>query len=506
MNDRTECMRQLVEMALQCGRKRQSNQTGYLHYYYQLQDDEAHVTIPLVENFLFALALLRSRTIENISEAKTLIENLLHFQNRNDSEKGAGNFPIYIHEYPTCKDRFTAVQVSLAVYWILKLFHSVLGAQLKQRLDESLNAMLTHILKVHAEKPASYPVALKIGALCQVAGGLLKRPDLQTEGEKIMEHLLAHPDGVAWCCPESIGTMLSALTLLYPRLSESPWSAFWKHLENTWHHGTCSYAGPAFKEWQDGREPQVTLYDLFLGYFNAGFSARAQRDSIVHLEGTLIPVFEDKFNVTPSLQHFDSSSISGDWHLFQEQNIAYCFIKKSPDLNPAFAKGFHPLRIIWGDRHKVHTFVCQGGNSKKVDFLNVPGGVDIVFELGDIVESEDREKNRETVFFLDIHEGLEMLISGHKATTFSFGEELTFRSDTCEVTLVFHIQEGEGRFLGHRMLGNRPSQVRLKGKQRYEAYDWQLFMRTIKRSERCVIKASLRIQDLTTIKNSSEPN
>lgn len=493
MNERTESMRQLVDMAIQSGRKRQNYQTGYLHHYYQVQDEEVHVAIPLVENFLFALALLKSRTIENVSEARVLLDNLLHFQNCANNEMSLGNFPIYIHEYPACKDRFTAVQVSMAVYWILKLFHQFLGVELKRRLENSFSSMLTHILKAHTEKPASYPIALKIGALCQAGGGLLQRVDQQSEGQKILDHLLAHPDRIAWCNPAAMGGMLSALTIVYQNISESPWAIFWKHLENTWHRGTCCYAGPAFKEWQDGEEPQVTLYDLFLGHFNGEFSARALRDSIVHLEAVLIQAFEDKFNVLSYPLCVDSPLDNEMWHLDQNQHIAYCFIEKGPEINPAFAKGYHPLRIVWGDRQRVHTLVCQGGNSRRIEFSKVPGGVDILFELDDVVESEDREKNRETVFFVDIHEDLEMLISGHKATTFSLGELLTLRSGACELSLVFHLLEGEGRFLGHRMLGNRPSQIRLKGKQRYDAYDWQLFMRTIKRSEKCVIKASLRI-------------
>lgn len=489
MSDRIEGMRQLVDMAVQSGRKRQNSQTGYIHHHYQTLDEETHLTIPLIENFLFVLALMRSRTIENVSEAKTILEGLLHFQNHSNDEMGMGNFPVYIHEYPACKDRFTAVQVAMAVYWILKLFHQVLGAEIKRRLESSFSAMLEHLLKTHTEREAPYPIALKIGAVCQAGGGLLQRSDLESNGKNLLDRLHSHPDRMSWYCPAAIGAILSALTLIYPRLSESPWSAFWKHLEDTWHKDTCCYVGPALKEWQYGEEPQVTLYDLFLGYFNGEFSARALKDSTVHLEAVLIPTIEDKFNALSYSQRVDSSLGDTSWHVCQNEHIAYCFVEKY--LEPNSNKGFHPLRIVWGDRQRVHTFVCQGGNSKQIDFSYVPGGVDIIFELDAIVESEDREKNREIIFFADIHEDLEILISGRKATTFSFGEEIILRSGPCELSLIFHLQEGEGRFLGHRMPGNRQSQCRLKGKQRYSAYDWQIFMRTIKRSERCVIRASL---------------
>lgn len=494
MTSRMESIRQLVDMAIQCGRKRQNHQTGFLHHYHQAADEEMHATIPLVENFLFALALMRSRTIENINEAKVLLEGLLHFQNSAKSEIGCGNFPIYMHEYPQCKDRFTAVQIALAVYWILKLFHQVLGIELKRRLEDSFLSMLMHVLKAHTEKPASYSTALKIGALCQAGGGLLERSDLESAGKNILDQLLVQSDRMAWCCPATIGAMLSALTLLYPCLSDSPWSLFWKHVEDTWHQGICCYAGPPFKEWQEKEEPQVTLYDLFLGYLSGEFSFRALRDSIVHLEGALIPPYEEKIREYLYPQPVDCLSDDIIWHSYQEQRLAYCYIEKCPEPNPIFIKGFHPLRIIWGDLQRVHTLVCQGGNIKNMEFIQVSKGLDIIFALDAIVETEDREKNREIIFFVDIHNDLEILISDHKATTFSFGETLTLRSSTCELSLVFQLLEGEGRFLGHRMLGNRPSQLCFKGKQRHEAYDWQLFLRTIKRSEPCVIKASLRIQ------------
>ena len=61
--------RDLLDRILQFSRKLQSAQTGFLHLNYQALPEEQQDSIPLVENFLFALALLRSRTAENIQEA-----------------------------------------------------------------------------------------------------------------------------------------------------------------------------------------------------------------------------------------------------------------------------------------------------------------------------------------------------------------------------------------------------------------------------------------------------
>lgn len=493
MVERTESMRQLVDMAINSGRKRQSPQTGFIHYCYHSQDDETHLTIPLVENFCFALALLRSRTIENVNEAKIILEGLLHFQNRDAEGIAAGNFPIYIHEFPICKDRFIGLNIGAVIYWILKQFHMVLGVELKKRLEDCLTRLLQHAMNTHRDKPGPYPVAIKIACLAIAAGMFLQRDDFEIEGKRQLTLLRAEDNRIDWCCPSTMGAMLAALVMVYPRLSESPWIDFWKHLNVTWHRHTCTYIGPAMKEWQCGEEPQVTLYDLFMGYFQGEFSDRAKRESVVHLEGVLIPANDDSLIDLAYPLQVDWTSGRHSWYLCHDETIAYCFIENPPEINPIYIKGFHPLRIVWGDRRRVHSFVCQGGNVKNIEFVKMPTGVDLIFELGNAVEVEDREKSRETIFFMDVHEGMEMLISGHKSTTFSLGEEICIRSGNCVLSLTFHLQEGDGRFLGHRMLGNRYSQLLTKGKQRYGAYDWQIFMRTIQRSELCVVKASLRI-------------
>jgi len=124
----TDLIRQLVNLAVNSGRSLQSSQTGFVHHCYRQLDYMSHDTIPLYENFLFALALMRERTAESFAEAKTLIDKLLYFQ-----ESEAGNFPVYIHEYPLCKDRNLAAQLLPVFYWILRTFPSALGQSLRDR-------------------------------------------------------------------------------------------------------------------------------------------------------------------------------------------------------------------------------------------------------------------------------------------------------------------------------------------------------------------------------------
>ena len=495
--NRSELMRQLIEMAIACGRKRKSAQTGYLHHCHGLNEQEPHLPIPLVENFLYALALLRSRMVENINEAKIVLEGLLHFQNTQDGEIAHGNFPIYVHDYPVCKDRFTALHVAAAICWILKLFHQILGQELKARLEKSLSLAVRHVLKVHSEKAAPFPAAIKVAAVAINAGKLLADNGLETQGNALLEDLHSQSEEMGWYCPEAIGEIMVALAMVYPRLGDSPWSAFWEYVQKTWHHKTGSYIGPALKEWQLGDEPQTTAYDLFLGYLSGNLSMRAKKDNLVHLEVALIPPLEDLLPLPHYPQLYEGTINGAKWSVFQEQNYAYsCVDQGAIAINPVFAKGFHPLKLVWGDLQRVHTFVCQDGNTKSATFTPSGANIDIDCILGNLIEFEDREQSREVAFFFDACEGIEFQVAGHKSSTFQPDELLSLRSAGLSMQLTFYLKEGDGRFLGHRMMGNRPAQIGAKGPTRYNAYDWQLFLRTVRRSEECRVGVRLKIEEV----------
>ncbi len=108
--DKSETIRRFIEWAMAAGRSFQSSQTGFIHYYYELPQCSNHQTIPIYENTLFALALLRSRQIENIKEAQNLLKRLLVFQH-NHFDPSCGNLPVYLHEFPFCRDFSMGIQL-----------------------------------------------------------------------------------------------------------------------------------------------------------------------------------------------------------------------------------------------------------------------------------------------------------------------------------------------------------------------------------------------------------
>lgn len=479
--------RQLNDMALAAGRKRQSPQTGYIHYFYASSEEEAQQTIPIVENACFVLALFRTKTSEQMAEAKEMLERLLFFQHAD------GNFPIYIHEYPNCKDRFLGVQLLPVFYYILQEFHAVLGAELKKRLQHSVSKLIHYALQAYDEKNPPYPIGMKIAAAAKVLGVYFKESLIEQRGDQLLDQYFNMGLHASWFVPASLADICIALQMTYANLQQSPWTDFVQHLMQTWHQTTRTYIGPALKQYQQADEPQTTLYDLLLGYLTQGFSTRALKNAPYHLLAVLIRPTEEFLLSVQQPFYKEGWLHASRWVIYQQDNFAYSIIDKSAMQNPAQENAFHPLSLVWGSQEKVHTFVLQGGNFDAFEFEPKGNEIELHFKLSPAYELEDREKCRELSFFFDIEPNASLAVHGEAATTFDLGEEFLLSTSQLQLSLNVFLEKGEGQFLGHLMKGNRPSQIQLKGSHRYKAYDWQLFFRTLRRSNPCQFKASLRI-------------
>ena len=454
-----ETLRKLIECAIACGRKRLNPQTGFVHHYYQSEGSEVAVTIPTLENMVFALALLRSRNADNILEAKSLLERILPFQSE-------GNFPVYIHDYPLCRDRYLSYQLLPPLYWILSQFHAVLGQELKKKLTSVAQTLLHAALQIQEEKPAPSQLAIKLYASAEAFGRYWQEEALKEKGAQGLQTL----DSASWYSPGQLGDWMSAL-----QLAETPNPGFWQHISNTWDRNSCSYCGPAVKEYQQGFEPQPTLYDLFLGYMTDALSSRALADGIHLLHGALIQ---------PTTQALPEPTVV-------PCAVTFAIAERDKSWNQANDKSFHPLRMVWGSPKRLHTFVCQGGNVRSYQSLLEDAAIDFVFELGDPIESDDREKNREIAFYLDLSDAHRITVNGVAATTFTTADTVCINSGSLALTLTFQVVEGEGTFMGHIMKGNRPAQISLKGDNRFNAYDWQIFLRTVRRTGPSHIRACI---------------
>ena len=475
--------RLLGDWALVAGRHLQSKQTGYVHYTYN--ENPPYTAIPLLENALFVLALFRARAVEQAQEAKTLLNGLLGFQNLMENEN-YGNFPVYLHEFPHCCDPANGLQLLAPFYWILVHFGHVLGTPLKSKLEEAVRLALSHSLADHQRKKFPYGLDVRLAAAHYAFGTLWHIVDWQEAGMRRLEELAARQlEG--WASTKHCGDLLVGLQMAYPSLQNSVWEPLWHRMDETWHVPTGRYVGPWLREWQEGMEPRPNLYDLFCGYFSEQFSKRATVLQPIHLLGVLVQPSPHHFakRLQPILAAGEFKQ--QEWQVFNAAAYAYTLLEKRESLDPSVDQTMTPFQWIWGDKQRLHSFVCQGGNYDQVKGSQQGSTIELIFDL------RPTRTQREIEFFVDFFPGIQFSVNGRSSSTFTLGQEMIINFGNFALTLTYNLIEGEGDFLGHLMRGNRPSQIANHGENRFTAYDWTLFLRTIRRSERCRVRVVIAL-------------
>lgn len=184
---------------------------------------------------------------------------------------------------------------------------------------------------------------------------------------------------------------------------------------------------------QERGEPETTLIDLMMGEWGGKYSARALADHPIHLQASLI----------------------------YPRNVEI----KEP------AKSW--TRLFWGDGHPTYSAL-----------LDSP-------EEGNVITLPEKEVHdeMEISYYINRFPGAQFTVNGIKATTFQLGEPVRVESGGKQFEIVFTQVEGDGRFWGHIHMGNRPGQV---VKDKHEAFDWRIALRTIERTKSCRIKIDFR--------------
>lgn len=489
-----EAMRQLLELAICCGRGWQSPQTGYIHYCYTLQDEPSHHPIPTYENLLFVLALMRSRTVENITDGKTLLHHLLYFQSHEEESKG--NFPIYLHDYPFCKDSLWGAHLLPPLYWIYKNFHHVIGPELKQSLKKALLLLQTYCLKTVQERKAPYPILLKIATCAMALGPLVDQGEIEERGTLLFHELKKYQDKAYWNSPAMLSELIIAFQMISPSFQEGPEKGFWDHLKGTWHSNLSTYCGPGWKEYQNKTEPQVTLYDYFMGYLSGGYSLRSFKDHPVQLQAALLQPIEEKIPSFVDVLELEGVIHGLPWKMVKKTDVAYSVIAKENSAIVIQEKTFAPLKILWGTPQHLHTLVCQGGTYDEVDFKLVENQIELYFSFTEPAQVDHPEKSQEISFFVDEEITSSITVEKAVATTFKIGEEVVIAEGNVVISICFQVESGYGNFFGHLMKSNRPSQLANVGVNRFTAYDWQIFLRTLQRSDECVVKVTVKVEHM----------
>lgn len=127
-------MNNAIEAAVKAGRKRQSPRTGFVHCF---RGSDASDTIPTYENFCFALSLIHQKSAASVTEGLQIIQRLLAFQTEE------GNFPYYLHEYPTCRDLHLPLKAAPILLTILRDYSPILTEEIKGKITRALHRMLS---------------------------------------------------------------------------------------------------------------------------------------------------------------------------------------------------------------------------------------------------------------------------------------------------------------------------------------------------------------------------
>lgn len=421
-----EMKRKPVELNLAAAKKRKSAQTGFVHYCYTSFPEDRHDTIPLYENFCYALALLRSRTSENVLEAKSLLEKLVAFE-------VGGNFPIYLHEYPECKDRSLCLHILPIVFWVLRDFRLVLGEALCIQLDELVKRILIHAERVHAERPLSMAACNKWKAYASPA-----KIDHQvfTTAVDWAHYLIALQ--IAHAKGHDISTELATVGC-------------------RWHPHLHVFLGPND---QERAEPELTLFDLFWGHAHHSYAARALVDHPVHLQASLVhPILSASSVKSGSFEHF----------VTEDPRQGYV--------------------AFWGDATMTHSLCFDYRQcSLKADLSE--RSAELFFTLPEGWEPSEQPEMPLNLF-CNLSDEHALFINGQKATAFQLGDQIEIRMEGGKIAVEFSCVEGEGVFFGHLLRANRPTQQSCVGQQRFAAHDWLLAIRTVRRVPHVILKVKI---------------
>lgn len=359
-----ELKKRAIDLAVSAGQKRVSPRTGFVHLH---PHEEIADTIPIYENFCFALALFRQKTKESVLTGIELVEKLLPFQTQD------GNFPIFLHEYPKCHDYHMGLKVGAILTILLRSFSNVLG-ELKMKWEAALERALLY----QPEK------LLWINRIRAIQGLSLLAFDPQTPSEWT-EHLIS-----------------------------------------------CQIAGQ-------------TAFSI-------------PYDSSLHL-----------FTLTTHQEKSEPQPHPIEWVL-AEGNYPTRLCKDHPHqllCAPLFPFDYIPVLLS----HSAFRLFWQGTN------LHSLVGKGLVFD-----------GEEEAVLYCDRSLETEIRVEGKKATTFQLGDIITIQTPQKTIDLQFKLTEGTGDFYGHIFPANRPSQV-AKG---FEAYDWQIGLRTLRRSSKLRIEIEIK--------------
>lgn len=445
-----------IDHAVEIGKRSVSKTTGFLHYHHEKEVDPKE-SIPLFENFAFALALFRTRNVDNIELAVDLVSRLICFQNHE------GLFPVYIHEFPNVNYNSNS-DILIVLFWIQKEFSKLLEPKIKERLKAAIKKMV-----VALDDKSSLFKQCTYFKFQVVRAALLK--------EKVD---ISSFDFESINSKESIKDALLALQVMDLENKSEMALKIWNHIFRFYSYNLFAYIGPPVDLFQNGFWPELSLADLFLIFYFKQFEDFIinREDPIFLLGGIVRPLLNlPKMPIFLEPETFENRS----WHGVIGPDYSFIAMKNSNEPIDRKFRGYHLFRILLSQNSSL---VCQDYDallSSKIDKHELV----LMFELSQTIKSDEFELQ----FYLENNLG-QVFVEDVKATSFKMKEKLTiYHNKKRALDLTFSIVEGSGVFTGHILRSNRPSQLIKKDKT--QAFDYSISLRTLKRSERCKIEARI---------------
>ena len=442
---REECIRKAIEVALQSARKMQNKESGFVH---------VENGVPFFENCLFCLALFRTKTHESMQEAKILLDRLLYFQQKDPHLPSQGNYPVYLHDYPYCRDHYLAAKAAHALTLIQREFSQILGDSLRERLQTSLGLATCFAQELSKKEALPLWMQVKIAALTGdwqfVDPSLMREQDYQAD---------------------AVGHMLASFYMTADSLEDN-W--LWRYVVDTYHVPSRSYGGPAFRHLQKEFHQKISLYDYMLGMLSDSMPSHCLVPQEAALQAALTVSCSDTLHDHIN-RKVDGVCGSLSWHVQHEEAFVLSWIDEHPAVSTQ--PGFYPCLLqIDG---KAMTLNIQKG---KVFCKATSSGIccDIAFDPECFQTETERKK---VLSFAMPSDGLQFFVEGVAASTFALGETITIRSSTRVMTVQFEALDGDVRFFGNIGPTNRPdnckstASVKLQQPLEMQMYDKELALR-----------------------------
>lgn len=428
-------MKRPSDLAVQFGRSCRSPRSGFIHLFL---DQPGGDTIPIYENFCFALALIRQKCSESVAEGKDLLERLFAFQ-APASTLWEGNFPVYLHDYPRCWNSLQPLRIAPLLKKLLKEFSSILDKEFKEKTLMVLERMLSSIEK-HRERrglPSFWERRYQALLGYSVPADAPKSA-AEWAQELITADLLGNID-------------VDALRLIHPRLGV--------------------YAGPGAEEAQEHFEPKPTLLEWW------SHSTRSLHPHPLQIELAALPE-------PPAASSSISCGEVAGWQIRQTEDFSLSFSDAASGQEEK-----HLLRWIWAGSTALHSLSIPGARGSQ-SIQETERGVEIVFALP---EEFDVSQNDlvETTAYCNLSEETELFVAGRKASVFALGDAVEIRTPKLSLQLRFDLIGGSGDFCGQISRSNRPLQTACRGKDLYSAFDWKISLRTLRRSPNALLCVSI---------------